>query len=122
MKIETAIERFAALAQETRLSVFRLLVQEGPDGLPAGEIARRMGTPANTMSTNLAILERAGLVLRERQGRSIIYRTDMAGARELLLYLVDDCCRGRPEICAPLVAVAEEACRCQAAPAEGDMT
>lgn len=112
MKMEAAIDMFAALSQETRLSVFRLLVREGTVGLPAGEIARRIGTPANTMSTNLAILERCGLVLKERQGRSIIYRANLSGASGLLLYLVEDCCRGNPEVCGPVMDVVQASCGC----------
>lgn len=104
------MEMFAALAQETRLSVFRMLVREEPKGLPAGEIARRLGTPANTMSTNLAILERCGLVMRERQGRSILYRADLEGAGDLLVYLVEDCCRGKPGACAPAMRLLQGGC------------
>ncbi len=112
METNEAISKLGALAQETRLSVFRMLVSEGVDGLAAGEIARRSGTAANTMSSHLAILERAGLVIRERQGRSIVYRADLEGARSLLLYLVQDCCNGNPEVCAPVMDVMESARGC----------
>lgn len=101
--IET-IDAMAALAQPTRLAAFRLLVKHEPDGLAAGEIARLLDVPHNTMSTHLALLSRAGLVRSERQSRSIIYRADLERVRELVAFLLKDCCAGRPEICAPLVA------------------
>ncbi|KPF94582.1 ArsR family transcriptional regulator [Rhodopseudomonas sp. AAP120] len=104
MELEQAILAFAALAQPTRLDVFRLLMEHEPDGLPAGEIARHMAVPHNTMSSHLAILTRAGLVEAERQGRSIIYRAKLDAVRMLTGFLVKDCCGGRPEICAPLIA------------------
>ncbi len=94
----------AALAQPTRLEAFRLLVKHEPDGLPAGELALLLGVPQNTLSSHLNILARAGLVRSERQSRSIIYRADLAQLRETMLFLVKDCCGGRPELCAPLVA------------------
>jgi ArsR family transcriptional regulator len=104
MEPEDAIQAFAALAQPTRLAVFRRLIAHEPDGLPAGEIARKMAVPHNTMSTHLAILSRAGLIAAERRSRSIIYRARLEAVRELAGYLVKDCCGGRPEICAPLLA------------------
>src|ERR1700732_3763559 len=75
-----------------------------PKGVPAGELARLMAVPQNTMSAHLAILARAGLVIGERQSRSIIYRADLLRVREVGLFLLKDCCGGRPDICAPLVA------------------
>ena len=99
-----AIAALAALAQSTRLETFRLLVRREPEGVAAGELARLMEVPQNTMSAHLAILARAGLVVGERQSRSIIYRADLARFREVALFLLKDCCGGRPEICAPLVA------------------
>lgn len=104
MESEQAILAFAALAQPTRLDVFRLLVEHEPDGLPAGEVARQMAVPHNTMSTHLAILTRAGLIEAERQSRSIIYRAKLNAVRALTGFLVKDCCGGSPEICAPLIA------------------
>jgi ArsR family transcriptional regulator, arsenate/arsenite/antimonite-responsive transcriptional repressor len=112
MEMRNAISKFGALSQETRLSVFRLLVAEGPVGLPAGEIAHRLGTAANTMSNHLGILERSGLIASERHGRSIVYRADLEGARDLLLYLVQDCCNGNPSICAPITEIIENARAC----------
>lgn len=104
MDSQTAILALGALAQATRLDTFRLLVQHEPDGLPAGEIARQLDVPQNTMSAHLATLARAGLVRSERRSRSIIYRADLGCLRELTLFLVKDCCEGRPELCAPLIA------------------
>ena len=104
MESNQAILAFAALAQPTRLDVFRLLMEHEPDGLPAGEIARRMDVPHNTMSTHLAILTRADLIEAERQSRSIIYRAKLDAVHALTSFLVNDCCGGRPEICAPLIA------------------
>ena len=101
---------FSALSQPTRLEVFRLLIENEPAGLPAGEVARRMAVPHNTMSTHLAILTRAGLITAERQSRSIVYRARLDAVRELAGYLVQDCCGGRPEICAPLLADLSPCC------------
>jgi ArsR family transcriptional regulator len=98
------IAALAALAQPTRLETFRLLVKHEPDGVPAGELARRIEVPQNTMSTHLAILARAGLITGERHSRSIIYRADLARFRAMTLYLIKDCCGGNAELCAPLIA------------------
>ncbi|MFN3523157.1 MAG: ArsR/SmtB family transcription factor [Phenylobacterium sp.] len=102
METEAAIEGLSALAHPGRLAVFRLLVQAGPEGLPAGEVARALDTPANTMSTQLAILARAGLVHSRREARSIIYSADYERIGGLIGFLMQDCCQGRPEVCAPL--------------------
>lgn len=102
---------FAALAQTTRLDVFRLLMEHEPDGLPAGDIARHLAVPHNTMSTHLAILSRAGLIDAERQSRWIIYRAKLDVVRDLTGFLVKDCCGGHPEICAPLVAEFSPCCK-----------
>ena len=103
MDREIAILALAALAQSTRLDAFRLLVGHEPDGLPAGEIARRLAVPHNTMSTHLAILARAGLVRPERQSRTITYRARLGQFRALAAYLLKDCCGGHPEVCASLI-------------------
>ncbi len=94
----------AALAQSTRLQTFRLLVAREPDGVAAGELARLIGVPQNTMSAHLATLAQAGLVVGARHSRSIIYRADLARFRETILFLLNDCCGGRPDVCAPLIA------------------
>lgn len=104
MDSEHVILALAALAQSTRLDVVRVLVRHEPEGLAAGEVARRLAVPHNTMSSHLAILTRAGLVRSERRSRSIVYRADLDGFREVATFLLKDCCGGRPEICAPLVA------------------
>ncbi len=98
------IAALAALAQPTRLDAFKLLVGHEPDGLPAGDVAAALGVPHNTMSSHLAILARAGLIESERQGRSILYRADLGQVRDVVGFLLKDCCGGRPELCAPLVA------------------
>jgi ArsR family transcriptional regulator len=98
------VDALSALAQRTRLDAFQLLVSREPDGVAAGELARLMAVPQNTMSTHLAILTRAGLVRGERQSRSIIYRADLERFREVTLFLLKDCCGGRPEVCVPLIA------------------
>ena len=113
MEIKTAVASLAALALEGRLSIFRLLVQAGPEGLPAGEIARRLEILPNTLSANLNVLSNAGLVASRRDGRSIIYTANYEAMRDLLGFLMEDCCGGAPEICAPLAeAVAARACAC----------
>jgi DNA-binding transcriptional ArsR family regulator len=99
MDERSAIEALAGLAQEHRLRVFRLLVREGPGGLPAGQIAERLGIPPSTLSAHLAQLERAGLLRSRRDQRRIIYAVDLEGIRRLLAFLIEDCCQGRPEIC-----------------------
>ncbi|MCB5205302.1 metalloregulator ArsR/SmtB family transcription factor [Neorhizobium sp. T786] len=106
----TAIATLGALAQTTRLETFKLLVRNEPDGVPAGELARLLGVPQNTMSAHLATLSRAGLVRSERQSRSIIYRADLGGLRELTLFLLKDCCGGAAELCAPLIAELQPCC------------
>jgi len=97
----SAIRALDGLAQDTRLDAFRLLVRAGDEGLPAGEIARALGVPHNTLSTHLAVLTAAGLVKSRREGRSIIYSAHFAGIRSLLAFLMEDCCQGRPEACPP---------------------
>lgn len=104
MESNQAIDVFAALSQATRLDAFRLVMAHEPQGLPAGEIARHLDVPQNTMSTHLAILSRAGLIEAERQGRSIVYRAVIERVREITNFLVQDCCGGRPELCDPLIA------------------
>ena len=103
MEVKSAIDALAALAQESRLAVFRLLVREGPDGVPAGAIAELLGIPAPTLSFHLNQLSAAGLVISRREGRSIIYAANFPGMRDLLGFLVEDCCQARPELCAPVL-------------------
>jgi len=103
MEIPSAVGALSALAQESRLKVFRLLVRSGPGGMAAGDIARALAVPHNTMSSHLATLSRARLVTSRKEGRSIIYAVDLEGTRDLVSYLVEDCCRGKPDICVPLI-------------------
>jgi len=103
MDPENAILALAALAQPTRLDVFRLLVQHEPEGLAAGDIAKMLAVPQNTMSSHLSILSRAGLVSAQRFSRSIVYRADLTRLQAVVLFMLKDCCDGRPEICTPLV-------------------
>ncbi|MCZ4092185.1 ArsR/SmtB family transcription factor [Sinorhizobium psoraleae] len=103
MEKKTALAALAALGQDTRLEVFRLLVRAGPDGVPAGEIAARIGTVQNTTSAHLKVLDQAGLVHAERDGRTVRYVADMTGFRDLLGYLMEDCCNGNPELCRPVI-------------------
>lgn len=103
MEKTEALDGLAALAHETRLDVFRTLVAAGPTGLLAGEVADRLQVRQNTMSTNLAILSRAGLVRSVREGRSIRYFADFDGMRGLLGFLMQDCCGGNPELCQPVL-------------------
>lgn len=105
-----ALSALGALSQPTRLQCFRLLVTREPDGVPAGELARLVGVPQNTLSTHLAILANAGLVHGERHSRSIIYRANFDRLRELVLFLLKDCCGGRAELCAPLIADLSPCC------------
>lgn len=104
MELEQAILSLAALAQSTRLGVFRLLVKHEPDGLAAGDIAKSLAVPQNTMSAHLSILARAGLVMSERKSRSIIYRANLEAFRGLTSFMVEDCCGGRADLCAPVAA------------------
>lgn len=115
MEKEATILSLAALAQSTRLDVFRLLVAHEPDGIPAGEIARELAVPHNTMSTHLAILTRAGLIRSQRRSRSIIYRPDLNHFRAVATFLLKDCCGGRPEVCAPLIEDLAPCCPREAA-------
>jgi ArsR family transcriptional regulator len=103
METESSILTLAALAQPTRLEAFRLLVRHEPVGLAAGELARQLAVPQNTLSAHLAVLTRARLVVSERRSRSIVYRANLAALQETVLFLLQDCCGGRPEICAPLL-------------------
>jgi len=110
MDTSTATGALSALAHEARLSVFRLLVKAGPDGMAAGDIARKLRTAPNTMSAQLLVLSNAGLVHARRKGRSIIYAVDFDRMATLLQFLAKDCCNGRPEICAPLAATVTSCC------------
>lgn len=110
MLLPQAVDALSALAHGHRLAVFRLLVRAGAQGMPAGEIAREIGLRPNSLSSHLTILFHAGLVHSRRESRSIIYSANYDGMRALLGFLVEDCCGGRPEICAPLADAAPSCC------------
>ena len=99
MKSKDVVPAFAALAQETRLAAYRMLVQAGPEGVPAGEIAGRLGIPPATASFHLSQLTHAGLIQPRTQGRFVIYSTDFERMNELVSFLTDNCCGGQS--CAP---------------------
>jgi ArsR family transcriptional regulator len=99
-----ALETLSSLSQATRLDAFKLLVRHTPDGLPAGEVARLLNVPQNTMSSHLGILQRTGLVKAEREGRNIIYHADLDRLSALMLFLVKDCCGASADLTRPLVA------------------
>src|SRR5690349_14560340 len=103
MNKSQAVDSFAALAQETRLAIVRLLVRAG-DGVPAGDVAQAVGVSPSNVSFHLKELERSGLISARRDARSIIYSADYATMRDLIGFLMKDCCAGRPEICAPVLA------------------
>ena len=103
---EQAVIALAALAQESRLQVFRLLVRHGEDGLPAGEIAEALGLPPATLSFHLSQLAQSRLVDSRRNGRSISYFIRVEGIRALMAYLTKDCCGGRSELCLPVADLA----------------
>jgi ArsR family transcriptional regulator, arsenate/arsenite/antimonite-responsive transcriptional repressor len=94
-----ALAALAALGQSTRLEIFRLLMRAEPGGLAAGALADEIGCPHNTLSSHLSILARSGLVRGLRDGRSIVYRAEVAGIRALVGFLVSECCGGHPELC-----------------------
>jgi DNA-binding transcriptional ArsR family regulator len=114
MESKDAVATLSALAHEGRLAAFRLLVNAGPEGLAAGELARRLGVPPNTLSAGLNILSHAGLVRSRRDGRSIVYTADYAAMTALLGFLTADCCGGAPEVCAPLADLISKGACCAA--------
>jgi DNA-binding transcriptional ArsR family regulator len=117
MDQERTILALAALAQPTRLETFKILVAHAPDPVPAGDLARRLAVPHNTMSAHLGVLTRAGLIAAERQSRSILYRAEIAHLRDVLGFLLNDCCGGHPELCAPLART--EPCCAKTEPTHG---
>lgn len=108
METNDAVAALGALAQDSRLTVFRLLVRTGPEGMPAGEIAERLKIPSATLSFHLAQLRHAGLVTMKRDGRSLIYSADYDGMNELMSFLTENCCAGtldcRIAVCDPASA------------------
>ena len=105
MNESQALAAFAALSQETRLAIVRLLVHAGPEGVPAGVLAEKVAVSPSNVSFHLKELERAGLIEARREARSIIYSADFDVLREIIAFLMKDCCGGHPEICSPTLAV-----------------
>lgn len=99
---DMAVRRLAALAQITRVNVFKALMSAGPEGLPAGVLSERLDVAPNTLSAHLSVLSQAELVSVRREGRMRIYAVELEAVSELLGFLVDDCCQGHPEVCAPV--------------------
>lgn len=110
MESKEAIAALSALGQDTRLAIFRLLVQNVPDGLPSGEISRQLGVAQNTMSSHLGLMARTGLLVSQRYSKSIVYRADLDRFRDLTLFLIKDCCNGNADLCAPLIAELTPCC------------
>ncbi|PQA87996.1 ArsR/SmtB family transcription factor [Hyphococcus luteus] len=109
MEIETATQAFSALSQGARLATLKMLIKAGPRGASAGEIAEAMKTPPPTMSFHLKELERSGLVHARKEGRRVIYSADYGGVRELIDFLLADCCGGDRRLCGPYVVIKESA-------------
>jgi DNA-binding transcriptional ArsR family regulator len=102
MDTKQAIPALAALAQETRLAIFRLLVARGPEGLAAGDIAEKLGLPPSSLSFHLAQLSHAGMILQQRQSRSLIYSVDFTAMNALMGFLTENCCGSGTPVCAPV--------------------
>ena len=101
MKKQHAVAILAALAQDSRLDVFRLLVEAGPEGMPAGHIAVSLKLPPSALTFHLDRLREAGLVTVRRDGRSMVYAAQFTAMTALVAYLTDHCCQGRLELCSP---------------------
>jgi len=112
MESKSAVNMLSALGHEGRLAIFRLLVKAGPAGIAAGDIARTLDVLPNSLSANLNVLSHAALIASRREGRSIIYSADFGAMSGLLGFLMEDCCNGAPQICAPLGAIVAKAEAC----------
>lgn len=110
MENKDAVKALAALAQETRLSIFRLLVQAGPEGVPAGSIGETLEVPPATLSFHLKELSHAGMVSSRQEGRFIYYRTDYDHMAALMTFLTENCCQGMPEQCLSVMESALGSC------------
>jgi ArsR family transcriptional regulator len=115
MKKAVVIAALSALAQETRLDIFRLLIQRGPEGIPAGEIGERLRQPSPTLSFHLNQLRFAGLVTSRRVSRSIIYSANYDAMNDLISYLTENCCSGKSELCEPKAKLAARGQECKPA-------
>jgi DNA-binding transcriptional ArsR family regulator len=116
MDTTDAVSTLAALAQEHRLGIFRMLVKAGSDGMAAGAIAEALGLPASSLSFHLGHLSRDRLIVQRRESRSLIYSADFERMNALITFLMEDCCQGRPEVCGPLAEVASRAACCPPSP------
>lgn len=112
MNEATAISAFSALASEPRIRIVRALVKAAPNGLAAGDLAEAIGAPASSTSFHLSALERAGLLTSRRESRSIVYQASLHSIRELVLFLLEDCCGGQPDICSSVIAGIEASRSC----------
>jgi len=110
MEKKDALEALSALAQETRIDVYRTLVRAGSAGMAAGAIAAELGVVPNTLSSHLTILAHAGLIESQREGRIIRYTANLDGMKDVLTFLMRDCCQGNPEVCAPVMDILTKAC------------
>ena len=108
--LSETLQQLSALSQETRLLTFRALMEAGPDGMQAGAIAKALNVAPNALSAHLTILVQSGLVSVRRDGRRMIYRAEIAAVNGLLGSLVETCCHGHPEVCAPLAGITRQAC------------
>lgn len=108
-----AADMLSALGHSGRLAIYRLLVKAGPDGVAAGEIARRLSILPNTLSSSLNVLSHSGLIVSRREGRSIFYAADFVAMGGLLGFLLDDCCGGAPQVCAPIAKALAKAELCR---------
>jgi ArsR family transcriptional regulator, arsenate/arsenite/antimonite-responsive transcriptional repressor len=115
MNDKHAVTSLAALAHEQRLRIFRILVKQGTNGMPAGEIAEAVDASPTATSFHLKELERAGLLHATRDGRYIRYAIHVEGMRQLLEYLTEDCCQGQPELCGTVVKSIRKICKTGAA-------
>ncbi|HQZ26509.1 MAG: helix-turn-helix transcriptional regulator [Verrucomicrobiales bacterium] len=110
MKLNDAVDALGALAQPARLKVFRLLVKSGEEGMCAGDLSKRLDVPKPTMSFHLKELTNAGLISATRDGRAITYTIRKKGIQQLMTFLTEDCCQGRPELCLPKACAEQECC------------
>ena len=110
MDINKSITAFSALSLEARLNAMRLLIKAGKNGMPAGAISEELGVKQNTMSSHLSVLQNAGLISSEREGRIIRYFMNMDELKSLLTYLLEDCCGGEGAVCRPLINMVVNTC------------
>jgi len=113
MESTTALQALSALAQENRLAVFRFLVRAGEDGETAGDIARALEVPPNTLSAQLNVLAHAGLVRRHREGRHIFYAAELDAMGDLLIYLIQGCCEGNAALCGQIANAVDQVSQCR---------